>query len=327
MLAGALQAGCVKEDYSDCPPGVYVTLEAANPGHDYAEIVQNLSLYLYNIESGALICRRDYTREELREGDRAALLPYSAPGTYRLLAVVNDGLYTTTYGHDRFSTIYSTVNEEALGHDAEAFFSAERTITIGAAPATRAAVEIEEHRMTLAKHNNNICLHLEYADYVPTGGTNLTAWIDSPGRAFHYQPYNAGAGGMLRSDFWARVDNYDSDATHPYPRHPAEMSFSTMRMWHGSRMTLCIEEYAGQGAEVEDELRRLTIDVTEVLREYIEPETGEKIYDTDEELEFHDEYHITVRLSEFENSVIVGDGFGLVVQVRKWDYIKGNIDL
>ncbi len=100
-LAGALTTGCLKEDYSFCPPGVYVTFEAANPKHEYPELVQNLSLYLYDNETGALIDSWDYTRDELRTDDRAALVPYTVPGTYRLLAIVNDGIYTTTTGHER----------------------------------------------------------------------------------------------------------------------------------------------------------------------------------------------------------------------------------
>ena len=327
LLTGTLATGCMKENYSFCPEGVYVTFEAANPKHDYADLVQNLSLYLYDPESGALIGSWDYTRDQLRAGDRAALMPYSAPGTYRLLAVVNDGLYTTTYGPDLFSTIHSTVDGEVLAYDAEAFFSSERTITIGVTPATRAATEVEEHQMVLAKHNNNLYLHLEYDDYVPTESTNLTAWIDSPNRAFHYRPYNAGTGQMLRSDFWARTDNYDRDTEHRYPYHPAEMSFSTMRMWHGGNMVLYIQEEPETGA-VAEEFRRLTIDVTGALKEYVEPGTTEqRIYDTDAELEFHDEYHITVRLSELENPVIVGNQKQMVVMVRKWEYVKGSIIL
>ncbi len=218
-----------------------------------------------------------------------------------------------------------SVGQETLAYDAEPFMSAERTITIGAAPATRAA-DIEEHRMVLAKHNNNVFLHLTYETYAPLDGTNLTAWIEAPNRAFDHGAYTCPAGQRLTSDNWNRVDNIEHDPEHRYPYHPAEFAFSTMRLWHGSGVTLHVEEVLEPESEVDpNELRRITFDVTELLREYVEPETLERIYDTDEELEYHDEYHITIMLGLRDAGLIVGDG--LVLTVRKWDYIKDDIEL
>ncbi len=323
LLALPLLTGCLKEDYSYCPPGLYVTFEAINPKHAYPELVDNVSLYLYDPASGALVVRFDYTRDDLREGDMAAFVPYTVPGTYRLLAVVNDNLYTTSTGQQNYATFRSTVNGEVLMYDAEPFFSAVREITI----ADGVQTEVPEELMRLAKHNNNIYLHIEYLDYVPMAGTNLTARIEASNRAFDHAPYTSVQ--KLTSNHWLRTNNFDIDEAHWLPYHPAEFRFTTMRMWHGSDMTLIIREEPDQGAEVdESELRQITYDIDETLAKVRNPENQEAIYGTDEALEFHDEYHIHVQLGLSDNPIVVEYvDVRLVVGVQKWNYIHAGMGI
>ena len=333
-LTGALAAGCVKEDYSICPEGLWVAFDAQNSKHVYADHVRKLSLYFYDPATDSLVADFHYDRAELRAEDRAAFIAKPPVGDFRVLAIVNDGIYTITAGTEKYSTVHTTLDGYAMDAEPVALFSAETRVSV---PQYQAAVPTVN--MSLAKHTNNIHLHLVYDrseedGYTPTEGTDLAAWIEADNHRFDYKQYFSPAGGYLVSRPWYRADN---GGEHALPAHPATLSMSTMRLWHGGDITLHIAEQTPGGATTragEPGLRTASVDIDDYLRQVIREERekdvpGDYPYDTDSELEYHDQYHIYIVIKGYGIEAVNPDPTDptsyYIVRTRNWDYVPGTI--
>jgi hypothetical protein len=324
LLVFPLLTGCIKDDFKDC---LYITFDAINPKHVYTEQVERVDLYFYDPESDALVREYHFERDQLRKRDRAAIIPDAPAGTFRVLAIVNDGIYTVSENIENYVRAYTEVTSDELSYDAESLFSAAKEITVLADPDY---VQVEN--MQLTKHNNNVIIHIEYdeeAPYIPTDGTNLTAWIDGSNRRQYYlnegqmkdkyELYTTNGSSKLTSNYWERIDN---TAAHRLPDHPARFSFTTMRLWHGSDVSLHVQETPQSGSRAPvDDLR--TVDIDLELRLLLDE--SQQIYGSDLDLEYHDEFHITVRLDN--GGVVVGDPTDDHLIVKKWDYVHGDIPL
>jgi hypothetical protein len=316
LLALALPflPGCTREDYSECPTGLYITFDANNPKHVYEDLVQKVSIRFYDPVSDALVAEYDFDKADLRPGDMAAFIEVPPVGTFRVLAIVNDGIYTATSGAESYSTIATRTNESMMTVKPEALFSGEIEVTV---PEYQA--EIPEANVSLMKHNNNVHVHLLYdfteeEGYKPTDGTDLTVWIDADNRQFNYAAYSNLSGEYVTSRPWKRLSNTDIDnglATDSLPGHPARFSMSTMRLWHGGDMTLHIQETAATTRAVNDPgLLTASINIDEYLKamsyEEIEPNIPQASpYDLDEELEYYDEYHLIMIVTGYGVKAII----------------------
>jgi hypothetical protein len=328
LLVFPLLTGCIKDDFKDC---LYITFDAINPKHIYTDEVQRVSIYFYGLEDNELVREYHFERNQLRRRDQAAIIPDAPVGTYRVLAIVNDGIYTVTGDYENYVESYTEVILDELSYNAESLFSAAKEITVEADPEN---VQVEN--MHLVKHNNNIIVHLEYAEedpYLPLEGTNLSLWIDGSNHRHHYreqyQLYTYNGDTKLTSNPWERIDNRDNQTeAHRLPDHPARFSLTTMRLWHGSDVTLHLREIFQPSTRVEPgQLRDVDIDVDEYLKMIIIDEiTKELKYGSDLDLEYHDEYHITIRLDN--NGVEVPDPVYTKLPpliVKKWNYIHADI--
>jgi hypothetical protein len=331
LLVLPLLTGCIKDDYRDC---LYIAFDAINPKHVYVDEVERVSIYFYGQEDGALVREYHFERDQLRSWDRAAIIADAPVGTYRVLALINDGIYTVTESSRNYTAAYTEVVTEVLDYNAEPLFSAVKEITVDADPDV-----IQVEYMQLIKHNNNISLRIEYDEedpYIPTEGTNLIAWIEGSNRRHFYREqyelYTYNGNSPLNSNHWNRIDNRDDRTEEHYlPAHPAQFDFTTMRLWHGSDVTLYLAETSepGSGSTRAGEPVRITeLDVDDYLKLIMNEATGEQKYGSDIDLEYHDEYRITIRLTADEvvyPDPVSPDDTPLIV--KKWDYVSGNINV
>ncbi|MDR2911800.1 MAG: FimB/Mfa2 family fimbrial subunit [Alistipes sp.] len=322
LLSSAAWSGCTKEDYSNCPAGLYVTFAPENPKHNYARDVQNLELYFY--KDDALAGSIHYTRDELRAGDRAAYIPNEAiaGGRYRMVAVVNSGedSRTATRSTDSYERIHTAMVDEVVDYQPCNFFSGEAEITVPEVPDN---ITVTEVPVSLYKHNNRIRINIYHdEDYTPEGRIDARV-EDISGKYFHART----RAGFRPDDFqrtvfkpWERLDGRDGSVLY----------LSTMHMWHSTspdgETRLCIDESGATRAG--GSIRSFSLNMTELLRKVSkvvlrDENGGETVllnpYDTDEKLRFHDEYEISIKLGKTTVAVRVG--------LDDWQTVGGGIDL
>lgn len=328
LLALLMLTGCMRDNFSDC---LYITFDTLNPKHSYSDLVEYVSLYFYN-ENGDLVKDYHYAKNELRRSDRAAIVPNLPAGKYKVVAIVNDGLYTTTEDYKSYSTLHTKLNAETLSDNVPPLFFAEKEITMGVDPG---AAQIEN--MTLSKLNSNVYVHLLYendqnlagneafAPYEPTEGTNLTTWIEGANSRYFYS-LNAGSTKVV-SNPWNRIDNGTLNPEHYLPDHPAEFALSIMYIRHDSDLTLHLSERPEQRTSEDLELRYITVNITDYLRRM--QESLGVVYATDKDfqryLDYEDEFHIWIRLGSVVEIITPSGGY--VIDVLGWDFIHEDIPL
>jgi hypothetical protein len=317
---------CTKEDYRNCPGGMYILFAPQNSKHILSDQGQRVSLYFYDTETDSLVERFHYLREELQIVDQAgvsylaAFVPQLADGTYRMLAMVNGGFpgtkqfddqYTESEQYERFSTVHTRLLDEMLDYKPIPFFSGEKTLSV----AVNTASVVPTHLLTLAKHTNNIHLHIVYDEYEPWPSTNIEAYIDGANRRFDYAAYACDSTQRLVSRPWERRINPPG---HYLPDHPAGFSLTTMRLWRGGDITLHIDETGGTRADDDLFKHHIDLNLAEILSQ-VKHNDGNHPYDTDAELEFNDEYNIGITLGR--NFTLLG------VRINNWDVVTGEVDI
>ncbi len=323
LLALSLLTGCLRDDYGDC---LYITFDTLNPKHVYTEEVEHVSLYFYD-GNGDLVRDYHYGRNQLRRSDMGAIVPDLPAGSYKVVAIVNDGIHTTTEGHTNYSTLTTRLNGGTLGSELPPIFIAEKEFATDTAP------QIQTERMTLRKLNNNIVVHLlydndrepgpgeEFAPYAPTDGTNLTARVEGTNGRYHHEL--VGGSTKLTAYPWHRIDNGDP---HYLPEHPARFTLSTMDFRHDGKLTLYLSETLTARSSTDIEVRHISLDIANYLRQ-AQQALG-VVYATDGEfqqyLDFEDEFHIHVRLGSMVEIFLPPD---ICIEVLGWDKVSGGIDV
>lgn len=316
LLLLPMWIGCTEEDYRNCPAGLWIAFEPINPKHDYPGQVQGVSLYFYDPETGALAEEFRYTREQLRPSDRAAFVTQIPTGTYRVVAVVNSGIYTQTKDAENYSTLHSLLDAEEMNYKPADFYSAEKTITVRVNTSTVVPTEV----MDLTKHNNNVHLNLVYDGYEAPEDTTLDAWIEGNNAHYAYATRTASSSHFARYTPWDTQTDIETGM-------PTRFSFTTMRLWRGSDVTLVLQETSTSPVRATGERYEynLTDDILSKILDEEDP-TNDYRYDTDEELEFHDEYEIYIKLL----GESVGDPTNQVqiaVGLNRWDSLGGGVEL
>jgi len=301
LLPMLLAAGCVKEDNRNCPTGLYVTFEANNPKHDYPELVTGVALYFYGPD-GELKANFHYSREELRSYDRAAYVPSIPAGNYKVVAVVNGEDDYETYEVENYQTLWTKVRQDIVTNKLTDFFTSEKQITIG----HRSGVSTE--KMMLAKHNNNIRLKILYEGYIASDNTVLEAFAKESSALFHYSTYSSFATHPVRYHPWNELLGHNG--------LPLQFDISVFRLWIGSDATICLRET--EALTGTDTGRFYTLNITEALIT-VKNSADEFLYNTNEKLEYTDEYEVTITLGK--------DFVVLSLSINNWYIIGSGVDV
>ena len=300
LLLLLLPAGCTKEDNRNCPAGLYVCFEPNNPKHNYQELVTQVDLYFYGAD-GELKADFHYSRNDLRTHDRAAFVPRMPAGEYKLVAVVNSGKDYETYGIENYETLYTKVKQDIVSDKLTDFFTSEKQITVG-----RPASLVQTETLKLAKHNNNIRLKILYDNYTAPPNTVLDAFVEESCGHIYYSTYSGPPTRDVRYLPWNELSGSDG--------LPLQFDISTFRLWIGSDAALCLRE--ADAVSGIDAGRFYTLNITDALVT-VKNAAGEFLYDTDEKLEYNDEYEITITIGK--------DFVILSVTIDNWDIISGGV--
>ena len=302
LLPLLLPAGCTKEDNRNCPTGLYVSFEPNNPKHNYPELVAYVDLYFYNPD-GNLMADFHYLRDDLRANDRAAFVPYIPSGDYRLVAVINGRQDYETYGVEKYENLCTKLKEESITGKLMDFFTSEKQISIG-----RSGPVIPTEKMMLAKHNNNIRLKILYDKYTAPYNMVLKAFVEENGGLFHYSTYSCST--TLYKHYFPWNTLLGNDGL------PLQFDISVFRLWIGSNVSLCLREVDNITGTVTG--RSYTLNIIEKLIA-VRNLSGDYLYDTDEKLEYNDEYEITITLGK--------DFVVLSLIIDDWQIIGGGVEV
>jgi len=303
LLPLLLPAGCTKEDNRNCQAGLYICFETKNPKHSYPDLVAKLDLFFYG-RDGNLKADFHYTRDELRQNDRAAFVPKISEGDYRIVAVVNGNNQDyETLGIETYEALYTRLREGTVDSKLTDLLSSEKQVTVG-----RIGAVAQTETMTLAKHNNNIRLKIHYENYIAPYNTVLDAFVEESGGIFHYNTYSSPGVHHVRYLPWDKLSGSNG--------LPQQFDISTFRLWIGSDATIHIREIDAISGNVTG--RFYTLNITNALIT-VRNQAGEYLYDTNEKLEYYDEYEITITLG--------GDFVVLSVSIDNWNVVGGGVEI
>ena len=304
LLLLPIMTGCVKEDYGNCPEGLYIAFEPINPKHIYPDKVQRVSLYFYNPESGDLAADFHYEKDELRVSDRAAFVPQIPAGTYRVVAVINDGIYTRTAGTGNYTTLHTMLDDEEMAYKPADLFTAEKDITV----TVNTTMVVPVETMAIVKHNNDIYLNIIYDDYNAQEGMTFTSWIEGSDYCYEYA-----AGRNTLHALFRPWDTRVNDSGMP-----SRFSYSVMRLSRASDLVLHLQEIPVSRAEAPRHYSFNLVDALALIIDETNPD-NQYLYDTDRELEYNDEFEITIKTGKEKVQIAVG--------VDQWDTIGGGVEL
>jgi hypothetical protein len=306
LLLPLLWTGCTSEDYRNCPidetrAELYIAFQPINPVNVYPDVVQNVSLYFYDPATELLAYESHYTTDELRNDDKAAKVSEDVlPGTYKVVGVINCGIYTETVDTDSYTTLRSRLMNHELNAKPVDFFAGEKEITIDPGVST-------EETMAITKHNKDIHLNIVYDGYEGEEGVTFTSWIEGSNCCYEYAENCNTTHAMYNP--WEEAMNTEG--------LPTRFSYSTMRITTDSDLTLHLEEIAATRGPV----RKYSFVLADLLGKLIDENNtdNEYLYDTDEELAFADEFEFTIKIGK--------DNVLIEVGVDLWDGIGSNINL
>lgn len=296
-----LLGSCINEDLNECATGQYICFEFRNPKHKLPEVVKTVDLYFYNPE-GKLVGNYHYEQNQLREDDYAAYVPDMPSGEYNVIAIANNIECYQTFGTEEYSQITTSLQDEIVTKRPIDLFSAEKKITI-----KRISSLVPTEIMYLSKHNNNIRVNVRFDKYTPSTGNTIDTYIAGSNGMFNYSTYSCDKSG------YRKYIAYNTAGTI-LQQIPSQYDFTTMRLWTESDMTLYIEE----NPETRNSGKIIELDIEKELAK-VSNENGELLYDTDEKLEYHDDYEITVTIGP--TFLVVG------LQINGWTIIGGDIEV
>lgn len=325
VLTALSSFSCVKEDMDDCFPdgggndidqeGKFIlSFECINENYKFPEIVEDLELLFYGGD-GSLTYDLTFTGMELTGMNWWVPLSErwgQKEGTYKIIALVN-------YKYETHITVSDKQTLEKLqtkiDRDAQNQINYELKDTYYGI----ADVSIEynhskedEHTIYLSKNTNTIKLTVEFDD--PETLPNLSSYRSflaaNNGHYYWdntiYGPSTEATGGQatLAEEETVYYKPYESSFGDDRPI--IEDWIKTMRIWTAADMILNMEFVEGTQSYNE------TLNIPAVLAKV--EKDGVKIYDTDEKLEHHDYFEVTVRIgSEFVIVSIMINGWFLVL--------------
>jgi hypothetical protein len=217
------------------------------------------------------------------------------------VAVVNGEKDYETYGVDRYEDLSTQLKQGTVNEKLTDLFTSEKLFTVG-----RSGGNIQTETMSLVKHNNDIRLKILYDGYVAPAGMTLEAFAEESGGIFHYSTYSSPATRYVRYLPWAELSGSNG--------LPRQFDISVFRLWIGSDAILTLRETDILTGTVTG--RSYALNITEVLTQ-VKNEAGAFLYDTDEKLEYNDEYEITITLGT--------DFVVLSVSVDNWHIVGGGV--
>ncbi|MDL2230277.1 FimB/Mfa2 family fimbrial subunit, partial [Alistipes sp. OttesenSCG-928-L06] len=158
----------------------------------------------------------------------------------------------------------------------------------------------------VTKHTNHINLKVRFEDYTPPAASRLNAYIEARNGEYHYVGHSC------------RDNTYKTYVPHqqgPTLDSPTDFRMTTLRLWHGEQEDIRLYVRETRSADP-NQTRVVSLNLAEELAK-VKNNVGEYLYNTNEKLEFHDEYDIILTLGP--DFVVVG------LTIANWSVIGGGV--
>lgn len=274
--------GCIDEDYSDCEKGIYINFKTLNPKYEYTEIVENVEIHLYDVQNN-LVNNYTYSRNQLEGSEYKAYIPEQKAGNYSTVAVVNmsDSYKISNKEYENsFLLEVLTDPKDSIQKKLPDIYHSIKEISFG-------RLNPQDELMELSKNTNHIDVTVIFEDDILSPGKKLNAYIKGSNGIYNA---NNKSVGKTPITYCAHFNEKKEDDSYLF-------SFTTLRLWIGDDLKLSIVEEGEETSRILNELM-----ITEEIAK-LTNSSGEKIYDTDEKLEFEDEFKIKIMI---DNTGMIG---------------------
>ncbi len=290
LCLSGLLSGCLDESY-DCPEGFRLQIETLNPDHPFEEIIRTLTLYFYT-EKGDKVHEMHFDEDEIPSLQGVIGVTCLIYGNYRVAAIANESDYFKTTGENQLEQLTTSLvreGETPLPHlhtGMESFsFTRQNEGTVVST-------------VTLIKHTKHINLEVRQEGVGET--TPIYGYITGVNSSYHYATHSC-------------PDNrevvYVPDSETTVPDH-IRFRLTTLRLWKDAIIDLVVEKDRNN-----PEAGSVTFNLPETLGKVVDNQ-GNLLYDTDEKLEYYDEYDILIRIDE--TFAVIG------LTINGWQVIHGE---
>jgi len=291
---------CIKDDLSHCglKEQSFIWFKSINPKYNYAEIAQQVNLYLYDEQlqfAGELV----YTQEELKQSQAKIYIPAEKKGAYTIIALVNLSDKYEIFDTERLVTwkgsLHRGTGYEDISYKLPDIYHSMKKISF------HADQKQQEDTLYLVKNTNHIRLIVE---------------CSSQGKLDSIQPYIYGSNTMFSYENRLLGDRMVTYHPHTTTKQPgiSEYSLTTMLLRTGGDASLYFKALNPDGSYTDRKL----FNITERLANVKNNNDG-KVYDTDQKLAYEDEFEFKVVL---DNSSQI-----MHLIINDWYVIKDYVEI
>ncbi|MDD6209846.1 MAG: FimB/Mfa2 family fimbrial subunit [Bacteroidales bacterium] len=291
---------CIKEDLSDYLSGHYICFDVIMPEYKYKDIVSQVDLYLYD-ENGNLVKKYVYLKSQLSGPYYMAYIPKQNIGNYTIVALINHTSHYATARAEKRSTLRTSLIGNRIEYKQDDIYHACQNFVV-----RKTDPMLTYDTMRLSKNTNNINLTVEFEDYTLPENSTVETYIHGNNGTYDYnnkpQP----------DSYRIYIPHTETIVGHTITSSGLYL-FRTMRIWMNSDLRIQLEERdknnnitAGQSLNIADELAKITVN-------------GEHIYDSDEKLEYYD---------EFDFKLTIGPNLKIIsLKINDWYAIKPDEEI
>lgn len=297
LLLLSVMQGCIKDDLGNCYKERFIWFKSINTKYDYAKIVQQVNLYIYD-EKEQLTGELIYTQKDLIQTGSKVYIPVQYTEKYRVVALVNLLDHYVVYDTDELMT-WRTSLETGKGNEISFklpdLYHSRKNITFG--PEN----PLPGDTMYLTKNINHIYLTVE---------------CSTPGVLESIQPYMYGSNSLFNCE-----NRLLGDRMITYHPHDAKVmtnqrkySLTTMLLRIGGDLSLYFKEQNPDGSVANRKLFNITEELAKVR-----DSNGNRLYFSDARLAFEDEYNFTIVLDA--SSQIID------LKINDWYVVKDYVEI
>lgn len=296
LLLQVMQA-CIQDDLSNCNKERFIWFKSINTKYDYAKIVQQVNLYIYN-EELQLAGELAYSKEDLMQTDSKVSIPVQYTGKYMFVALVNQSdpyLVYDTQELTTWKTSLQTYKGNEISFKLPDLYHSRKEIVSG--PEN----PLPGDTMYLTKNINHIYLTVECS--TSSVLESLEPYIYGSNSLFNYE-------NRLLGDRMITYHPHDTKVM----TNQRKYSLTTMLLRIGGDLSLYFKEQNPDGSVANRKLFNITEELAKV-----KDSNGNRLYFSDARLAFEDEYNFTIVLDA--SSQIID------LKINDWYVVKDYVEI
>ncbi|MDH6358993.1 FimB/Mfa2 family fimbrial subunit [Parabacteroides sp. PF5-9] len=303
-----LFGSCLKDELEPCgmdPDNLrYISLKSGMRKYNYEHIVKEVDVYLYD-DNDFLVDLLSYSKEELKKTDYRIALPIAENQEYSAVVLVNKG---DSYEIDRidqqkefYVSLKSEAGDTVRTRQAD-LFTGFKVLDFGA-DALPEGMDDRCDTVILMKATNHFDVTVDFKGYTLPTGSRINTYIKGNNGSANYQ---------------TRCHKNSQRIYMPLPPDDGSVMtdnplyFTTMKIWHGSDLTLYVEEL-NENDQLVKSHQMLIVDRLAQIKNM----DGEYLYNTDDKLDQEDQFVLNLELDD--RFVLIG------LSINGWSLIESGI--